>query len=1114
LSSCKNKFAFASTLAVYIYEIVDNKGLSITLDKILSDHSSTITAIEWNPKEDTQIATASEAGDVYIWSIRSERPKIHVELDTTIAIMLHWNPVNSNNLLFVLKSGEVKYLKINEREICVIPTLQKNVPVVAKWHPTNGETIMIGYESGVTEFYDNSKKQVLSRHSHPVGVEDLAWYKGEDYALASYSDGTMCVFEIGHDKPRNTFERQAAGIQSAFWMNDKSGNFITISKTVGALRIWNVAQKSPQKMIKIASVGVSDTHISAGTGRSIFPISINPIQDYPNLVLIASTNGSIALFNVEKKKIVFQTEPGHSETIFDLAFKPDDKNTLASCSYDGTIKLWDAPSMKMILTINTTVKKGVIGYSVQQRAGGDNTVFGISWSPDTDEIACISGKGYVKIFNTKKGSLKHEIRPGGKGFRVAWNQLNGKYILSSSQDGNVYILQFDEESELKVLKKISHNKMSTYGVSWNNFQSNVFATGCDDGTVRVVHMSEDKEQDEIMIFKGHTERVFNIVWHPHCQNILASGSNDKTVRVWNVATGKSLELKGHTGYVRGLVWNHEIPWFLASGSWDAQIRIWDTRTGACITVLDDHHADIYGLDAHADRPFVYASCSRDNSIRFWNSEGLITNYKIQSILRHSSEVLLDTTNEDMVMNKDGELGNQDIDTTKTTKMCGAKSKKIFQNIHYGNTNSDLDQMMEIFDFFSLLDGQNEFWDMLKVIIKDAPGSLHHRVLHISDISSAVESHAIELTKSKSLKIRGNFGKKEDRKRKGAELFLKLGNYKEFCEIMIQLGEFDRALAYAPAVSMDYWKECMQKYGQWLGKHEERFIEAPLPYIAINEVDTAIDILTEAEEFEDSKLVRALKIAGVYKDVLSQYDDFKVNNDEVSHAQALKNKPDLIKDEKLVDLTKRQADQYFKVGQAILSACSFLSINEYKNALLQLMRANELYLSYVMTYFLYKEGQRDVIIRLALRAEKSMLIEEATELLDMLDHDNASYYKSFMMLRLSIQGLHTAGGIEEEKINSAALENCTYEARGVVQRLFAKEFDEACEMCVGYFEDILENEEYDKLPKSIEMFEAIQQVQIYKVASQIQSKVFCYLSIIGICKALWHGFVLIVPGLLN
>lgn len=125
------------------------------------------------------------------------------------------------------------------------------------------------------------------------------------------------------------------------------------------------------------------------------------------------------------------------------------------------------------------------------------------------------------------------------------------------------------------------------------------------------------------------------------------------------------------------------------------------------------------------------------------------------------------------------MGDSDLDFSVKNKMCGFKSKKMFGNIEYGNRNKDLDQMMELFDFFSLYDGQNEFWDMLKVIIKDSPGSLHNRVLHISDISSAVESHALELTRSKSLKVKGNFGKKEDRKKKGAELFLKLGNYKEF-----------------------------------------------------------------------------------------------------------------------------------------------------------------------------------------------------------------------------------------------------------------------------------------------------------------------------------------------
>lgn len=360
-------------------------------------------------------------------------------------------------------------------------------------------------------------------------------------------------------------------------------------------------------MVKIVSSGISDSTVSPGAGRSIFPLAIIPIQKYAHLVLIACTNGSIALFNIEKKKIEFQTEPGHSETIFDLHFKPTDKNVLATCSYDGSIKLWDAPSMKMMLTIQTTKKKGEIGHSTKHSAGGENTIYAISWSPNSEDIACICGKGTVKIFNTKKGNLKHEIKPGGRGFRIDWNRLNPSYILSSSQDNNSYLLGFNSENgALEKMGSISHG-CGVYGVSWNNHISTRYATGSDDGIVRIVDMSEVGGDDAIQVLKGHTGRVFNIVWHPHSPDILASGSNDKTIRVWNVESGVSIPLVGHKHNVRGLVWNNEIPWFLASGSWDAQIRIWDTRIGACITVLDDHHADIYALEAHPDRPFVYAS---------------------------------------------------------------------------------------------------------------------------------------------------------------------------------------------------------------------------------------------------------------------------------------------------------------------------------------------------------------------------------------------------------------------------------------------------------------------------------------------------------------------------
>jgi len=69
-----------------------------------------------------------------------------------------------------------------------------------------------------------------------------------------------------------------------------------------------------------------------------------------------------------------------------------------------------------------------------------------------------------------------------------------------------------------------------------------------------------------------------------------------TVRMWDYTQegGAIRVFHGHTGPVRGLLWNPEIPYLLMSGSWDYSIRIWDTRDGACIDIIQDHGADVYG----------------------------------------------------------------------------------------------------------------------------------------------------------------------------------------------------------------------------------------------------------------------------------------------------------------------------------------------------------------------------------------------------------------------------------------------------------------------------------------------------------------------------------------
>ena len=45
--------------------------------------------------------------------------------------------------------------------------------------------------------------------------------------------------------------------------------------------------------------------------------------------------------------------------------------------------------------------------------------------------------------------------------------------------------------------------------------------------------------------------------------------------------------------------------------------------------ISDHNADVYGISFHPERPFLFASCSRDTTIRLFIIDGLISALKMQ-----------------------------------------------------------------------------------------------------------------------------------------------------------------------------------------------------------------------------------------------------------------------------------------------------------------------------------------------------------------------------------------------------------------------------------------------------------------------------------------------------
>lgn len=74
------------------------------------------------------------------------------------------------------------------------------------------------------------------------------------------------------------------------WVDNVSGDIVTSSTKVGALKIWNAAHESNKDMIKVGPHGIHH---------------IEPVRGQMSTFLLHLKNGECAIFNVRKKKLIF-----------------------------------------------------------------------------------------------------------------------------------------------------------------------------------------------------------------------------------------------------------------------------------------------------------------------------------------------------------------------------------------------------------------------------------------------------------------------------------------------------------------------------------------------------------------------------------------------------------------------------------------------------------------------------------------------------------------------------------------------------------------------------------------------------------------------------------------
>ncbi|XP_014826293.1 PREDICTED: WD repeat-containing protein 17 isoform X1 [Poecilia mexicana] len=981
-----DRFAYCATLAIYVYQL-DQQYNEFKLCSIMSEHKKTITAISWCPDNADLFASASADNLLIIWNVAEKKAVARLDNTKGVPVSVSWCWNSADGVAFVSQRGPLYVWDYRGSDAAV--TVHKEAHsflsdiCLFRWHPSKKGKLVFGHTDGSLSVFQpgsKSQKHVLRPESlegtdEEDPVSALEWDPlSTDYLLVSNlhngvrlvdSEGLSCITSF-------CFPSAAASVQCLAWVPSAPGMFITGDSQVGVLRVWNVSRSTPLDSFKLKKTGFHALHVlsaplakrpqsssspsksqhTSSTSEAVPPPTLSQNRAFslpPGHAVCCFMDGGVGLYDMGAKKWDFLRDLGHVETIFDCKFKPDDPNLLATASFDGTIKIWDTNTLTAVST----------------SPGNEGVVYSLSWAPgDLNCIAGATSRNGAFIWDVRKGKIITRFNEHGKNgiFCISWSHKDSKRIATCSGDGFCIIRTIDG----KILHKYKH-PAAVFGCDWSQNNKDMIATGCEDRNVRVYYLATSSDQP-LKVFTGHLAKVFHVRWSPLREGILCSGSDDGTVRIWDYTQDACINvLSGHTAPVRGLMWNTEVPYLLISGSWDYTIRVWDTRDGTCLDTVFDHGADVYGLTCHHSRPFTMASCSRDSTVRLWSLTPLVCPLLLNILTETPWDRIIGNTDAAMVP------GSPPL-------LCGKVSRDIKQELDKLSGDGRSRKLRWFSESFSPPGGSSNLWDLVFVINGQddslLPVSYSKGVMHMKHLVKFKTSEAQELTIVKMSKFGGGIGapSKEERLKEAAEIHLRLGQIQRYCELMVELGQWEKALAVAPGVSMKYWKKLMQRRADQLMADDN---DDAIPYcIATGDIKKLVSFFTSRGQLLEALLIVQGACEGNIRSPQSSSINHTTNDvDNRQQYQSL-----------LHHVCKELAEWYFQDGRSVLAACCHLAVDNIHSAMASLIRGNELELAACVGLVLGEAANQSTAYCLELLARKYMTAptwELSADLLQMI-----------------------------------------------------------------------------------------------------------------------------------